>query len=100
MAKAHVSAIDIVDHDSLLQYADKYQIAADVAQTIYNVLFLANPSLDNDDTFRFRLPANDREVNALGRREPTGDLIEVGVSNYRTHGIGNVTWIGIEGVNI
>lgn len=84
--------IDLIDHDSLLGYATKYNIPLDYAQTIYNMIFLAGPSLDSDETFRFRMPANESEV---GTGSYSGELIEVGIDRAR----GAVIWIGIEGVN-
>lgn len=90
------NAIDIVDQDSLLGYASKYNIPLDYAQTIYNMLYLDNPKLVNDQ-FQFRMPRSEAEVKNGNR---TGSLIQVGVANYITDGKGNVTWIGIEGVNI
>lgn len=97
MYKDLARAIQVVDHDSLIDYAEKYNIPLDYAQTIYNMMYLDDPQMIDGKRFEFRMPATQKEVNN-GKR--TGELIQVEVSNYPTHGMGNVTWIGIEGVNL
>lgn len=89
-----VTAHEVIDPDWMIQYARKYNIDVEYAQTIYNILFLTDRKLI-DGQVQFRMPRDHDQLNDAPNDMWTGQAITVDVDVDR----GVVTWIGIEGVN-